>query len=153
MKKIVRYVSLSLIVIVLLISCTPPASSPTISTTTSTPNPLLIDQPDIKCSHPNELDRFKVMVVNNPSFCIVWVDEFQNETGFLVTINYLNSKETFVFEAKPNITQLLIPQEYSPTSTLSHEDCLKRQVFNASVVALINAGNIEIGGTAGQGEC
>lgn len=93
------------------------------------------------------------MAVNDPSFCIVWVDEFQDEAGFLVTISYPNSKETFVFEAKPNITQTLIPQGYSPTSELSREDCLKRQVFSASVVSLTDTGNIEIGSTAGQGEC
>src|SRR5687768_11248760 len=117
---------------------------------TPTITPISVSQTGPECAR----SSFDVSVVGVPSFCIVWADNFQNETGFRTTLSYLNSGEIFVYEVEPNVTQVLVPEEHRPTTAGSQEECIRsRQVFEVKVIALINSESIEVGGVGGQGEC
>jgi hypothetical protein len=116
---------------------------------TPTITPISVSPTGPECAR----SSFDVSVVGVPSFCIVWMDNFQNETRFRITLTYLNSGEVFVYEVGSDVTQLLVPQKHTPTTAGSQEECIRRQVFEVNVIALLNSGNAEVGGTAGQGEC
>lgn len=44
--------------------------------TTPTITPISVSQTEPECAH----SKFDVAVVGCPAFCVVWVDNFQNET-------------------------------------------------------------------------
>lgn len=134
-------------------SCIPPqtAISPVTKPkiqASATVTPIFVGQLDLDCSR----SRFDVAVVNHPSFCAVWVDNFDDESGFLVNLTYPNSGEAFAYRVEANITQLVFPEKDIP-STISQEECRKRQVFEIRVSALFDSDSVEIGRISGQGEC
>ncbi|HJR80805.1 MAG TPA: hypothetical protein VJ821_12080 [Anaerolineales bacterium] len=110
--------------------------------------PISINQTEPECAR----SKFDVAMVGSPAFCVVWVDNFQNETGFQIDLSYLDSGEIFVYEVGPDVTQVLVPEEHRPTD--SQGNCIRtRQVFDANVIALLDSGNVQVGSIGGQGEC
>lgn len=91
-----------------------------------------------ECSlHPDSpinLEETKINAIGSP-FCIVWLDEFDDEQGFQIHLTYFHSGERFIFEVKPNITQLVIPENQAPRLTESLEQCMSRNSFMIEVVA------------------
>jgi hypothetical protein len=127
----------------------------TLPTLRVTPTALHIetDSNESKCVRPDRLQSFKVAVVGNPSFCVVWVDRFENEVGFRVVFEYLNSDEVFVYELGSNATQLVMPNHHVPRPAESREQCIARKDFTVQVSALLPNVAVDIGTTSGQSEC
>ena len=117
-------------------------------TATPTITPISVSQTEPECAR----SKFDVAVVGSPAFCVVWVDNFQNETGFRIDLSYSDSGEIFVYEVGPDVTQVLVHEEHGPTD--SQGNCIRtRQVFEANVIALLDSGSVQVGSVGGQGEC
>ncbi|HYN88453.1 MAG TPA: SH3 domain-containing protein [Ardenticatenaceae bacterium] len=98
------------------------------------------------------------MLLTSEPYCIQWIDEFDDEQGFRVTLQYDTSSarpgETFVYEVGPDITRVLIPEEQTLISPeQSQADCFRRAAFSITVVALRPSGEEQVGGMAGFYEC
>jgi len=116
--------------------------------TTPTITPISVSQTELECAR----SKFDVAVVGSPAFCVVWMDNVENETGFRINLRYSDSEEMFVYEVGPHVTQLLVPEAHQPTD--SQGNCIRnRQVFEASVIALLDSGNVQVGSVGGKGEC
>lgn len=86
-------------------------------------------------------------------FCIVWRDEFDDEQGFRVHLDYDQSGERFIYEVGPNVGQLLVPEEDAPRLTESLDQCRRRNAFAVQVVALRPDGEWPVGSLAANIEC
>lgn len=114
-----------------------PRPSRTIPEVTATAQILIVkpnpDEP--RCNRSDRLQETEVDITGSP-FCIVWIDEFDDEVGFRVHLNYFGSGERFVYEVSPNVTQLIVPEMDTPRLNESFEQCIYRNSFMVEVVAL-----------------
>lgn len=104
------------------------------------------------CLPPPGLLETEVDIVADP-FCIVWVDDFTDETGFQIVLEYPQSGEQFVYETEANITQFVVPEADRPRLTESLEQCMRRNAFMVQVVALISDNKQKVGGLGANIEC
>ncbi len=87
-------------------------------------------------------------------FCIVWQDEFEDETGFRVTLNYGNGAEMFVYETGPDSTSFFPPSADSPPGSDADLDtCVARSRRFVFVQALFPGGVIPVRGGEMEAEC
>jgi len=86
-------------------------------------------------------------------FCVVWLDEFDDERGFRVHLDYTSSGERFVYEVGPNVTRLAVPEEDTPRLTESAEQCRRRNAYTVQVVALRPDVAWRVGSIAANIEC
>jgi hypothetical protein len=96
-----------------------------------TPQP---DEPE--CERDESSQDLRVDLSGIPETCVVWLDEFEDETGFLIVLKYWSSGEIFVYEAGPDITQLVVPYVHAPRLDESQEQFLRRHDIQISVIAL-----------------
>jgi hypothetical protein len=68
-------------------------------------------------------------------FCIVWVDDYDNETGFRIVLKYGNG-DIFVYEVPANTSQLIVPKEGAPRLGESLEQYLRRSSWQITVYAV-----------------
>lgn len=114
-----------------------------------TPN---LDEPECR-PLPEDIQATKIGITG-PSFCIVWLDSFNDELGYRVTLEYDRSGERFVYEVEPNVTQLLIPDADAPRPNESQEQCMLRyNSFAVTVIALRPNGESLVNGMAANMEC
>lgn len=124
-----------------------PQASATAKVLLLTPNP---DEPE--CPRPPDLEETEVDVLAMP-FCIVWIDKFDDESGFHVVLDYNQSGEHFVYVVGPDITQLVVPEADAPRLNESLEQCLHRNDWQISVIALRSGSEHPFGGMAATVEC
>ena len=114
-----------------------------------TPNP---DEPDCR-PLPEDIQTTKIGITG-PSFCIVWLDLFNDELGYRVILEYDRSGERFTYEVGPDITQLLVPEAAAPRPDESQEQCMLRyNSFAVTVIALRPDGESLVNGMAANMEC
>lgn len=104
------------------------------------------------CLPPPDLLETEVDIVADP-FCIVWIDEFTDETGFQIVLEYPQSGEQFVYETEANVTQFLVSEAEAPRLAESQEQCLKRKDWQVKVAALRPSGLHPFAATAVTIEC
>lgn len=131
-----------------------PRPSRTIPEVTATAQILIVkpnlDEP--RCNRPNSLQETEVDITE-PPFCIVWIDEFDDEDGFRVHLDYFGSGEHFVYEVSPNVTQLIVPEMDTPRLNESFEQCIYRNSFMVKVVALRETIEQRVNSMAATIEC
>jgi hypothetical protein len=90
-------------------------------------------QPGLACPRFAEQGRISISI--DPS-CISWVDPYEDETGFRIVWEYINSGEIFVYEVGPGVTELFPAEEHAPRLGESREQCMRRKDFTLTVIAL-----------------
>lgn len=148
-----------------------PTSSPTLvpsSTSTRTPVPtytprpiitltpipalyLLPDARTTECAEPLDIESTLIDVRFLP-FCVFWVDQQENELGFRIVVEYVGG-EVFAFEVDVNTTKTVIPDQYSPRTYESQENCSARGAFALSVYAILPEAVQKIEQLYFEGEC
>lgn len=131
---------------------TPVVSTPT-PPATATPHVIVIspDPNDVSCSLKELPEAVPIEVVS--PFCIVWRDEFEDEQGFRIHLDYSPSGERFVYEVGPNVTQLIVAEANAPRLTESFEQCRQRNAYVIQVVALRPDTDWRVGSMAANIEC
>lgn len=124
-----------------------PQASATAKVLLLTPNP---NEPE--CPHPPDLKETEVDISGVP-FCIVWVDKFDDESGFHIVLQYDRSGEHFVYVVGPDMTQLVVPEADAPRLNESLEQCLQRKDWQITVIALRSGSEYPFGGMAATVEC
>jgi hypothetical protein len=119
---------------------------PPFPTTTPGPTPTALvltpdsNQPECETFSGGSRVETGQTVMNDPQFCITWLDTEDNETGFRIILEYMvefpNRGETFVYEVGPDVTQVIVPEEHSPFPDESSEWCVRRNDFRITVIAL-----------------
>jgi hypothetical protein len=104
------------------------------------------------CTQSADLEE-TVVDVTFPPFCIIWIDRYEDEIGFQIQLDYPNEFKQFVFDVTENTTQLIIPEELSPQSHESFDECLLRKDFILSVFRQESNKKTRIGGMAVNLEC
>jgi hypothetical protein len=66
-------------------------------------------------------------------FCITWRDDFENEEGFVIELEYGGGGESFRYEVEREATSFVFPESDSPGTTL--ETCRPRAGFRIVVTA------------------
>lgn len=106
------------------------------------------------CSVPAPQKEAEVTFSFSPAFCIVWVDKFDNEIGYLVSLDYSHSGERFVYEIfGADAVQIFVPEADAPRLNESREQCLNRQEFTVFVTAILPDGEWQIDGFAMTTHC
>lgn len=120
---------------------------------TSTPKVVRVTpEVEIVCDRPETLPDTEVDVSGLP-FCIVWVDPFDDETGYQVHLDYFHSGERFVYEVGPDTVQLVVPAADAPRLEESFEQCRNRQELIVAVVALRDSIRWPVNSMTLQSEC
>lgn len=86
-------------------------------------------------------------------FCVVWLDDFDDERGFRVHLNYDGSGERFIYEVGPDVTQLVVPADHAPRLEESLDECMRRNAFEVQVIALRPETEWRVGSLAANVEC
>jgi hypothetical protein len=124
-----------------------PDSFPTGPTPTALFITLQLDEP--ACERDDSSRDMRVDIRFIRETCVLWVDEFEDETGFLIVLKYWRSGEIFVFEVGEDVTQLIVPHEQAPRLDESQVQHMRRKDFEVKVSALRLGGKIwPVGGTA-----
>jgi hypothetical protein len=89
----------------------------------------------------------------DPSFCIVWKDDFSDEHKFRIVLSYPRGKEQFTYEAGKNVSQLFVPAADAPRLSESPELCHRRKELTVEVYAVRPGTETLVGGFAVQTEC
>lgn len=129
----------------------PSTATPTVTATAQ----VIVVMPDVNeplCERPESLLETEVDI-GGPGFCLVWLDEFDDERGFRVYLDYFQSGERFVYEVGPNVTQLLVPPTDAPRLDESWQQCLRRMAYEVKVVALRPGIEWPVGSMAVNTEC
>jgi hypothetical protein len=140
---------------------TPPTPKPTttprpLPTPTITPIPTTLATRTIEatatdCPIPDTLAQNELELVVPD--CIVWLDNFDNETGFIVRLGYPRSGEWFLYHTPANVTAMHIPAEDAPRLMESSEQCQSRQEVVVQVTAVFLDHEQQIAGMMLQTEC
>jgi hypothetical protein len=85
--------------------------------------------------------------------CIVWLDNFDNETGFIVRLGYPRSGDWFLYHTPANVTAIHIPPEDAPRLMESAEQCQNRQSIVVEVTAVLPDGERRFAGMGLDTEC
>ena len=109
--------------------------------------PEVADKPG-RCARPANLPLNKVAQVG-PGYCLVWLDEFNDERGFRIVINY-GERERFTYQVAPNTTEFIVPPAEAPRFD---PPACRRADFSLSIYALRPSGEALVGGFATDSEC
>lgn len=107
---------------------------------------------EVVCDRPETLPDTEVDI-SGPPFCIVWVDPFDDETGYRVHLDYFQSGERFIYEVGPDTEQLLLPEADAPHPEGPFEQCRNRQELTVTVLALRNGTTWPVNSMTLQSEC
>ena len=107
---------------------------------------------EVVCPRPETLPDTEVDI-SGPPFCIVWVDPFDDETGYRVHLDYFQSGERFIYEVGPDTEQLLLPEADAPHPEGPFEQCRNRQELTVTVLALRNGTTWPVNSMTMQTEC
>lgn len=100
---------------------------------------------------------FTVITTSRP-WCARWVDQWQNETGFLLELRYLGATpdrsggETFEYHLPPNTTEHAIPAADMPGAP-GTADCLARNDAEFTLYVELPAGPLEASSASLLGLC
>lgn len=111
-----------------------PLPTPTITPIPTTLSTRTIDSAATDCSIPEMLAQNKLDLAVPD--CIVWLDNFDNETGFIVRLGYPRSGDWFLYYTPANVTAMHIPAEDAPRLMESAEQCQNRQEIVVEVTAV-----------------
>lgn len=141
-------------------TATPAAGSgptaPAASTTAETaPTPVVVEPGESECvalSPPHE-PPMPVAIGGDP-FCVAWESPSSRMDGFLVTISFSPSGETFSYRLGPGARSLALPPESRPRSaTDGLSECLPRQSYQVNVFGISDGATRPIGSRAVSIEC
>lgn len=90
-----------------------------------------------------------VSIALEPSFCIVWSDPLEDETGFRLTLTYPNTQEIFTYTVEANTTAFIVPEAEAAAPTA----CQRWSSFSVEVTALTPNGEVPYGLMATDSEC
>jgi hypothetical protein len=107
-------------------------------------------QPGLACPHFAEQGRISISF---DPYCISWVNPYNDETGFRIVWEYINSGEIFVYEVGPGVTELFPPEEHAPRMGESREQCMRRKDFTLTIIALRPGGENRIDQVGMIAEC
>lgn len=127
-----------------------PLPTPTITPIPTTLATRTIDATASDCPIPDMLAQTEVDFVSD---CIVWLDSFNNETGFIVELGYPRSGDWFLYHTPANVTAMHIPAEDAPRLMESAEQCSNRQSIVVEVTAVLPDGNRRFAGMGLDTEC
>lgn len=127
-------------------------ATPTITLTPQlfvmTPDP---DSPE--CPRPEDLQDTEVNI-SGPPFCIVWIDKFDDELGYRISLKYFQSGEHFIYEILgSDIVQFIVPVADAPRLDESLEQCRRRKDIEIFFTAIRPGGDWLVGGTALETHC
>mgnify|MGYP006921586399 CR=1 FL=1 len=129
-----------------------PVAAKVTATATAQTRMVTPDVDEVTCERPDDLNETEVDVTG-PTFCVVWLDQFDDELGFTVHLEYFQSGERFVYAVEPNVTQLIVPEDDSPRLAESFEQCVRRKDYTITVVALRPNGEQQINKLTVNVEC
>lgn len=127
-----------------------PLPTPTITPIPTTLATRTIDATATDCPIPDTLAQTEVDFVSD---CIVWLDSFDNETGFIVELGYPHSGEWFRYYTSANVTAIHIPAEDAPRLMESAEQCLSRHSIAVWITAVLPDGERRFTGMGMDIEC
>lgn len=127
-----------------------PLPTPTITPIPTTLSIRTIDAAATDCPIPDTLAQTEVDFVSD---CIVWMDSFDNETGFIVELGYPHSGEWFRYHTPANVTAIHIPAEDAPRLMESDEQCLSRHSIAVWITAVLPDGERRFTGMGMDIEC
>jgi len=127
-----------------------PLPTPTITPIPTTLATRTIEATATDCPIPDTLAQTEVDLVPD---CIVWLDSFDNETGFIVELGYPHSGDWFRYHTPANVTTMHILPEDAPRLMESAEQCLSRQSIVVWVTAVLPDGERRFTGMAMDIEC
>jgi hypothetical protein len=125
-----------------------PLPTPTI---TPIPTTRTIDAMATDCPIPDMLAQNELGFVFPD--CIVWLDNFDNEAGFIVRLGYPRSGDWFLYHLPANVTAMHIPSEDAPRLQESAEQCQNRQSIVVEVTAVLSDGERRFVGMGLDSEC
>jgi hypothetical protein len=129
-----------------------PLPTPTITPIPTTLATRTIEATATDCPIPEMLAQNKLGLVF-PDYCIVWLDNFDNETGFIVRLGYPRSGEWFLYHTPANVTAMHIPPEDAPRLMESTEQCQNRQSIVVEVTAVFLDHGQLVAGMGLDAEC
>lgn len=135
-----------------------PTTTTNIPTETNSPGLLsaaiYIQGDENVCEKPAEMPG-DIYATNQP-FCIFWVDNLDNEKGFIIVLKYADFEKTYyryIFHTEMNVTAFQIPEEYTPRLQESREQCLKHKSFTIELYALVIDREKYVTAMAVESEC
>ncbi len=110
------------------------------------------------CAPPTSLRTAFTVITTSRPWCARWVDQWQNETGFLLELRYLGATpdrsggETFEYRLPPNTTEHAIPAADMPGAP-GTADCLARNDAEFTLFVELAAGRLEASSASLLGLC
>jgi hypothetical protein len=103
------------------------------------------------CNAPPAASKGKVHFdVVEDALCITWDDDYSDERGFRIVLEYGVSGERFTYEVPANTTRFIVPKADTPKSGRHRCD---RTSFSITVYALRPQGDAVVGSVAIDVEC
>ncbi|MBK8903457.1 MAG: hypothetical protein IPM53_19900 [Anaerolineaceae bacterium] len=127
-----------------------PLPTPTITPIPTTLATRTINATAPDCPIPDTLAQTEDDFVSD---CIVWLDSFDNEAGFIVRLGYPRSGEWFLYHMPANVTAMHIPIEDAPRLMESDKQCLGRQSIVVEVTGVFLDHERQIAGMGVDTEC
>jgi hypothetical protein len=128
-----------------------PLPTPTVTPIPTTLATRTIETMATDCPIPDTLAQNELELVVPD--CIVWLDNFDNETGFIVRLGYPRSGDWFLYYTPANVTAMHIPPEDAPRLIESAEQCQSRQEVVVEVTAVFLDHEQQVAGMMLQTEC
>ena len=85
--------------------------------------------------------------------CVVWEDNYTDETGFEVILEYPSEGARLTYPLPPNTEVFVFPAADQPRAVPSAEACRRRTLHSVQVVVHRPSGTLSVGGFAAQGHC
>lgn len=131
-------------------------SAPVASTTPeAVPTPVMVEPGESECVAPSPPHEPPMPVaIGGEPFCVAWESPSADVDGFLVTIGFSPSGETFSYRLGPSARSLALPSESRPRSAADGmSDCLPRQSYQVIVFGVRGSSTTPIGSRAVSIEC
>lgn len=131
-------------------------SAPVASTTVeAVPTPVMVEPGESECVAPSPPHEPPVPVaIGGEPFCVAWESPSADVDGFLVTIGFSPSGETFSYRLGPGARSLALPPESRPRSASDGlSECLPRQSYQITVFGIRDGATRPIGSRAVSIEC
>lgn len=110
------------------------------------------------CAPPTPLRTAFTVITTSRPWCARWIDQWDNETGFLLELRYLGATpdrsggETFEYRLPPNTTEYAIPEADMP-GTAGTGACLARNDAEFRLYVELPAGRLEASSATLLGLC
>ena len=85
------------------------------------------------------------------AFCVVWANEYPDETGFRVSVRYHEGGDLFVHTIPADEHDFVFPAADAPI--LTGPECARRRSFTIEVVVLRPSGEEPVGASSVVAEC